>query len=174
MEPFQSYPNLTTHRLTIRYPEHADAEKLSKLRSHPEVNRYLSRKDKTTLPEAEEFIQKISEGIFEGKWLYWAIILKETQELIGTVCVWQFSDDMKQAEIGYELHPDSQGKGYMSECLKCIIYFSLNTIGLKVLDAYTHFQNKASIRLLKKFGFQLEPDLQDEENPDNRIYQLKK
>ncbi|MCP6379763.1 GNAT family N-acetyltransferase, partial [Klebsiella pneumoniae] len=80
--------------------------------------------------DARYFIDAINEGIASKDWLYWAMILKGTQQLIGTICLWHFSNDKTTAEIGYELHPDFQGKGLMNEAIQTIIDYGFTTLQL--------------------------------------------
>ena len=36
-------------------------------------------------------------------------------EMIGSICLWNFTDNQKSAEIGYDLSPKYQRKGIMNE-----------------------------------------------------------
>jgi ribosomal-protein-alanine N-acetyltransferase len=85
--------------------------------------------------------------------IYWAITLSGTNKLIGTICLFDFSEDDSKAEIGYELLPGFQGKGIMQEAISKVIDFGVRDIGLNSIEAYTHAQNQSSVRLLEKFNF---------------------
>src|SRR5690606_22814508 len=102
---------------------------------------------------AMNFIQAINEIIQRNESVYWAITLKGTDKLIGTICLFDFSADNTKAEIGYELLPGFQGKGIMQEAVSKVIDFGLQQVGLKSLDACAHDENQSSIRLLEKFNF---------------------
>ena len=60
--------------------------------------------------------------------------------MIGTICFWNESADRKSAELGYELHPEYQGNGYMDEAMKEVIGFAFRS-GFTSLEAYTHKDN---------------------------------
>ena len=92
--------------------------------------------------------------------------------LVGTICLWNFSDDKKTAETGYELMPSYQGKGIMDEALGEMINYAFGKLKLHAIDAFTHRENKASAKLLEKQGFNLIVERKDEEVPDNIIFQL--
>ena len=88
-----------------------------------------------------------------GQWFYWAICLTETDQLIGTICLWNFSEDRSRAEIGYELLPAFQGKGIMQEAVEAILAFGFEKLSLHGIEAIPTSDNKASIRLLEKNHF---------------------
>ena len=79
--------------------------------------------------------------------------MNDTDKLIGTICLFDFSDDNLKAEIGYELLPEFQGKGIMQEATSKVIDFGIQRIGLNLIKAYTHSENQSSTRLLEKFNF---------------------
>ncbi len=156
------FPILQTSRLTLRQMQPTDAQQIYDLRQLPEVNKYLSRKEYTNLEEADEFINFINTGIADKKWLYWVLTLTGKDQLIGTVCLWNFSDSGDVADVGYELHPGYQKQGLMQEALGKVLKFSFQELQLKEIQAYTHFQNAASAKLLNKNGFQQTGQKEDE------------
>lgn len=60
--------------------------------------------------DALQFILTIKERTQNNQTFYWGISLKDQQNLIGTICLWNFSEDRKEAEVGYELLPDYHRK----------------------------------------------------------------
>jgi ribosomal-protein-alanine N-acetyltransferase len=135
---FTPFTVLTTERLTLRCLELSDDKQLFRLRSNKIVNKYIVRPKQKDIKEIRAFISKIINGINNNDWIYWVISLKHDPTLIGTVCLWNFSEDKTVAEIGYELDPALQGKGIMSEALKKIIEFAFRDIELISILAYTH------------------------------------
>ena len=79
--------------------------------------------------------------------------MSNKDKLIGTICLFNFLDDNKLAEIGYELLPGYQGLGIMQEATSKVIDFGIQHIGLNSIKAYTHSENQRSTRLLEKFNF---------------------
>jgi ribosomal-protein-alanine N-acetyltransferase len=140
---------LKTERLTLRPLQISDDHQIFALRSNEDVNRYLGRKPSESIDEARNFIQAIA----ENQSFYWAITLNGANELIGTICLYNLSDDNQRAEIGYELLPEFQGKGIMHEAISKIIDFAFQHLQLHRLEAYTHQENQASARLLEKLNF---------------------
>lgn len=150
---FPPFPQLSTERLTLRQLTPADAAAIFALRSDERVNRYLDRSACGSLGEAAAFVEKINSSIAAGTSLYWAVCLRENPLLIGTICLWNFSEDGQSAELGYELSPDFQGRGIMSEALGCVLAYSFGTFDLKKVEAYTHPENTPSEKLLRAHGF---------------------
>jgi ribosomal-protein-alanine N-acetyltransferase len=150
---FTPFPVLKTERLTLRQLVSEDANEIFALRSNNTVNKYLGRKPAQSIDDAKTFIQAIHENILRNDSIYWAITLKDTDKLVGTICLFDFSDDNLKAEIGYELLPGFQGKGVMQEATSKVIDFGLHHIGLNSIEAYTHSENQSSTRLLEKFNF---------------------
>lgn len=163
---------LTTERLTLRQLQNSDDIAISSLRSDDSVNKYIDRPKQTSEAEAKAFIKRINEGIKQNKWIYRAICLKDSQELIGTICVWKFSEDKLTAELGYELNPTFQGQGLMNEAVNCIIQFSFETLGIKTLEACVHKGNTKSAQVLVKNNFKLDGNRKDKENKNNLIFIL--
>lgn len=165
-------PVMLTSRLELRALDAEDAARIFELRSDPKVNKYLLRKPYEERQEAVQFISFINEGILAKKWFYWGINFLEDPELIGTVCLWNFSEDGKSAEIGYELKANLHGFGLMSEVLAPIISFGFKELGLSSICASTHRDNLASIKLLRKFKFVLNPSISFDDRPDDLYFEL--
>lgn len=152
---FTPFPVLKTERLTLRQLVSSDANEIFALRSDGSVNKYLDRKPSKSIEDAITFIQTINENIQRNYSVYWAITLNSTDKLIGTICLFDFSDDNLRAEIGYELLPGFQGQGIMQEAASKVIDFGAQYIGLNSVVAYTHAENNSSTRLLEKLNFKM-------------------
>ncbi len=150
---FTPFPVLKTGRLTLRQLRSSDDKEIFDLRSNDNVNKYLDRKPSKSIDDAKNFIKTINENIQRNDSIYWAITLNGTDKLIGTICLFDFSEDHSKVEIGYELLPDFQGKGIMQEATSKVIYFGFQHVGLNSIEAYTHSENQGSTRLLEKLNF---------------------
>ena len=76
------------------------------------------------------------------------------------------------AEIGYELNPKIQQKGIMSEAMKTVLEFGILQMNLKIIEAYTHKNNVASIALLEKYNFVFQTERRCKSVENNRIWKL--
>lgn len=171
---YAPFPEMNTARLVLRPLTEADAPEIFILRTDSRVNKYIDRSAPADISEVVGFIRKIIEGITNNRWIYWAICLTEDPKLIGTICLWNFSEDQSVAEIGYELIPDFQGFGYMDEALRGILDYGFERVGLKKIEAFTHVDNQRSTRLLEKNRFRHEAGRKDDDNPHHIIYSLER
>ena len=162
-------PEFITDRLILRMLESTDDDALFRLRSNPIVNKYIARRSPINTKEMAVFIKNKKEDIERGKILYWGINKLKNQNLIGTICLWNFDHENSTAEIGYEQHPDFHGRGFMSEAIQRILDYGFYTLKLKAIEAFTNKQNKASLKLLKKFKFKHDPSRTDKGFPENII-----
>lgn len=164
---------LKSKRLTLRSLSQNDWALISYLRTNPDVNKYVQRSSAPTKEKAYAFISKIENGIQNNKLQFWVIVIESTQDSIGTICLWNYSDDMKSVELGYELNPKYQGKGYMTESLNLVITYAFDTMKFQTVEAYTHVDNKKSTSLLEKNNFVSNQFKKDEDNENNIVYELK-
>ena len=156
---FTPFPVLKTERLTLRQVSINDDKEIFALRSDKQVNKYLGREPSNTIEDARKFIHKIAEVVKQNEGIYWAITLTNNNNLAGTICLFNFSGENDQAEIGYELLPAFQGQGIMQEAISKVIAFGLEVIGLKAIEAYTHRENKNSLKLLEKYNFRKQENI---------------
>jgi [ribosomal protein S5]-alanine N-acetyltransferase len=156
---FTPFPVLKTERLTLRQLSINDDKEILALRSDEQVNKYIDRDPSTTIEDARKFIHKIAEVVKQNEGIYWAITLTNNDSLVGTICLFNFSNENDQAEIGYELLPDFQGQGIMLEATSKVIAFGLGIIGLKAIEAYTHLENQNSSKLLEKYNFKKQENI---------------
>ena len=172
---FTEFPILETERLTLRKTLKSDGPVMFFLRTDAEVNKYINRPNPhKTIAEAEAFIAKITKGIEVGTDLTWGIALKGEPELIGSICLWNFSEDRRVAEVGYSLSPKYHNQGIMSESLKTVLNFGFGELNLEEIEAYTDRSNESSKKLLTKAKFELVEGKVDEGFPDNVVFALKK
>jgi len=156
---FTPFPVLKTARLTLRQLSVNDDNEVFALRSDQQVNKYIDRDPSNTIDDARKFIQKIEEVVSRNEGIYWVITLKDHDKLVGTICLFNFSNENDQAEIGYELLPAFQGQGIMQEAITKVIAFTFDVIGLKTIEAYTHLENERSTKLLEKFNFRIQENV---------------
>ena len=174
---FSPFPVLSTSRLTLRQLTFEDENEIFAIRSNEEIAKYIGRSLYTNQIEARNFINKINSAVDKNESVYWVIAFKDDPKIIGTICLWNFSDDKFTAEVGFELLPDYQGKGIMSEALESVLNYGFNTIKLKSIEGEVDPYNEKSINLMKRYGFKLiesihETDSEDVKNKKTIVYEL--
>jgi [ribosomal protein S5]-alanine N-acetyltransferase len=168
---FTPFPILTTQRLTLRQLLINDEEDIFTLRSDREINKYLDRPLSNTIEDARNFIHKVNENIQKNISLYWAITLRDSNTFVGTICLYGFSDENDNCEIGYELLTNFQGQGIMKEAVEKVIDYTFNTIKVQKIEAFLHRDNQRSINLLEKLLFR-NSNKPDEIAPELICYHL--
>lgn len=165
---------LQTNRLFLRAIDEHDVEDVLRIRSNEITNQFVIRNSPKNNYDALNFIMTIKQRVRNYETVYWGICLKNQRNLIGTICLYRFSKDRKQAEVGYELLPDYHKKGLMSEALKAVVDFGFNELNLEEIVAMTSKFNENSKSILLKHNFILEEGKVDEGFPDNLVFSLKK
>jgi ribosomal-protein-alanine N-acetyltransferase len=169
---FTPFPVLETERLTLRALNLDDAKAVFGLRTNKEVNEFIDRKTPNNLSEARAFIDRISTLTENNKGIFWVIASKSNNQLMGTIGLRNFEDEENYAEIGYEIDPDYQERGFMTEAFAPVLNYGFENLELKTIEAFTHKNNIASIALLEKLDFVLDAERRDEGFENNRSYKL--
>lgn len=165
---------LETQQLILKQINEGHVEDILRIRSNEVINQYVKRNSPKTNYDALEFILHIKRKTQNNEIVFWGISYKDYPNLIGTICLWNFSQDRKTAEVGYELLPDHHRKGFMSEALKAVLDCGFEELHLQEIVAITNRFNENSKLLLLKHHFILEESKKDEHNPDNIIFTLHK
>jgi ribosomal-protein-alanine N-acetyltransferase len=172
----KSFPEIKTERLSLRKIEELDCDNILFLRSDVTVNKFIERPENRKTrnkTDAIKFIKEINEAFDKNKSISWGITLKNNPKVIGTICLWNFSENKKTAEVGYDLDPEYQRIGIMNEALNSIIDFGFNKLKLDTIEAFTHKENENSKKLLAKNEFVFMEFRTDLENDLNMIFELK-
>ena len=170
---FSPFPNISTMRLTLRKMNDDDKKAIFALRSDKNVSEFIDRPIADSIDDAWEYIEMINAGIEQNKWILWGITFKDSSELIGTICLWNFSKEQSKGEVGYELLPIYQGKGIMQEALRAVIEFGFEDLKLQIIEGIVDEKNKKSIQLLEKHQF-FKNELKDQKKSTSIIYSLRK
>jgi len=111
---------LSSKRLYLKHFKHDDNEFLYKLNNDRKVNRYLAA-DSVSMESCDNLINKwINTYGCNSIFNVHKVILKETEESIGFICLKKDSND-KEAELGYSFIPEYWGNGYCTEIARELI-----------------------------------------------------
>ena len=133
-----------------------DADKVFNQRSDPRVIRYMGRHPMKTVEEALEYLEKTIDGVSKGEYFKWAIREEKDGEFIGDIGIFNIDKKRNRAEIGYALRANYHRKGIMSECLEKILDIAFQELNFHSIGAEIDPYNKASEKLLEKYGFRKE------------------
>ena len=85
-----------------------------------------------------------------------AVCKKETDKMIGDIGLHFFEENLMEAEIGYTISPDFQGKGYGLEAVREILNYLFGKLCKHRVFASVDPDNNPSIALLEKIGMRKE------------------
>lgn len=138
-----------------------DAKEIHSYASDKDVSRFIGWQLMRTMDETCGHIQEMLKREAAGTHLYASVVLKSTQEIIGTVMIFNFDHEARHAEIGYVFHKDHWGRGYGTETVTLMSDFAFDSLNLHKLHARVVHANIGSVRVLEKNGFELEGRLRD-------------
>ncbi len=147
---FTPFPQISTQRLCLRQISTNDVNEVLFLRSDEQVMKYLDRPKTKTKEEANKWIESILDFEKKNEVVNWAISLPDTFKMIGNICFWRIEKEHFRAEIGYTLHTDYHGKGFMQESLKAILNYGFKTMLLHSVVAKINPYNIPSQKLLER------------------------
>lgn len=164
-------PILETERLLLRPFCREDAEQVFECwECDPDVAKYMFWSSHNDIGKTREWISFEIERIDSDSWFRWAVILKDTDELMGTGLLY-FEKEYDLFEIGYNFGKKYWGKGYATEAMRAVIDFSKNTLGLKELVGRYAKENRASGNVMRKLGFVFRRDIPYEANEGKVHYE---
>ena len=106
----------------------------------------------------------------EGNYYRWAIIEKESGELIGNINLHHYSEGNNNIKIGYFIFDNYRNKGYASESVLGIVEFGFDELSIHRIVGETIANNIASNKVLLKTGFYLEGIKKEDNRIDGKYY----
>lgn len=153
---FRRLPTLETERLFLRPVRRGDADDLFAYASDPEVCRHVLWSAHRSREESVRLIRQLRRQYRYGIPGSFAIELKATGRMIGTIGVMQLYPEHRCAEVGYSLARPYWNQGLMTEALREMLRFCFETVGLNRVEALHETDNPASGRVMEKAGMKPE------------------
>jgi RimJ/RimL family protein N-acetyltransferase len=152
-----AYP-VVTERLLLRPFEPDDLDALVAIHGDPGVVRYLywDVRDRDELRGVLAEKQLRVELTKEGDVLNLAAVLAESGELVGDVTLFWHSEQHRQGEVGYIMHPAHGGRGYATEATRALLRIGFDELGLHRITGRLDGRNRASARVLERVGMRRE------------------
>jgi RimJ/RimL family protein N-acetyltransferase len=154
-------PTIAATRVCLRQVTIADTDALYRVFSHPEVMRYWGAPPLADRNAAMTLVEEIREGFERRTILKWGLALTTSNDLIGTVTLFNLNLDNGRAEIGYGLGREYWRNGYMNEALRALIKYCFEVLDLRRLEADVDPRNESSIRTVERLGFRREGYLRE-------------
>ncbi len=153
-------PVLHTNRLVIRPLVLDDLEALFQIDSNPNMTRYTLWDTHETREDTHSFIvdyaaSRIAEKVPDPL----AVVLRDTNELVGSIgCFWSAMPNGVM-ELGYNIGEPYWGRGYAAESCETLIAYIFSHFDVERLQARIFTENSASSRVAEKLGFEYEGTL---------------
>lgn len=136
---------LSTARLHLTPFHESDWPFFLNLRQNPTVMRFMGEiLDDTALRVL--FNARCTEpGVF--------VLREKNGKPVGDIGLRVSSKNPHEADVGYALLPESQGKGFAHEALQAICEYGFRHLDLHAINAWVLGANLGSSRLLERHGF---------------------
>ena len=158
---------LVTPRLLLRQWQDDDRGPFAALTADPLVMaHFAARLDRA---ESDRRVDRLSAGIAERGWGFWAVEVRSTGAFAGFVGLSPVPDHLPCApgvELGWRLATPFWGQGYATEGARRAVAYGFDELGLSELIAFTTRQNLPSQRVMQKLGMTTDP-ADDFEHPDH-------
>lgn len=153
---FTHLPTLETDRLILRPMRMRDAQDLFDYARDPQVSRHVLWDAHASIRDSRQFLRGAIRQYRKGQPSSFAITLKDSGRMIGTVGFMWINLDHLSAEVGYSLSRDYWNQGIMTEALRAVIAFGFDTLRLNRIEAQHETDNPASGRVMAHVGMQYE------------------
>jgi ribosomal-protein-alanine N-acetyltransferase len=148
-----------TERLFLRHFHLYDAEAMDRVFGDAEVMRFGPGVQ--TAGWVREWLLRCLEDYYH-KWGFglWAVVEKQTREVVGFCGLSRFPDvdDQPEIQLGYRLARAHWGRGIATEAAEAVREYAFQTLCLSRLISIIDPNNRASIRVAEKVGMQYEKD----------------
>ena len=153
---FSHLPVLETPSLVLRPVRLSDAADIYAYAADPEVARYVLWDAHRSIRDTRSYIRYIRSLYRAGAPSSWAIVLRETGCVIGTIGFMWASSENRSAEVGYSLSRRYWNRGFATEALSAVLSSAFHTLNFHRIEAQHDARNPASGRVMEKCGLRRE------------------
>lgn len=148
MSPASTFP-IITPRLLLRPLRHDDLDALADVYLHPRVMRWIGSH---TREDVRREIALHVENQTSRGWSLWAVEDRRAGRLIGDCGLQPLEGHGPEVELGYDLHPDSWGRGLATEAAHAVMQHAFGPLAIDRVVAVVKPDHLASQRVLEKVG----------------------
>lgn len=153
------FSTLRTARLVLRTMTEGDVDDVYAYQSRADVCRYLPFEPRTRDEVAVKVAKHSTALVLTGDGDYWQLAIERASHpgrVIGDLYFTIKSTANAAGEIGWTLHPDFAGQGYMTEAAAAILEIAFTRLQLHRVRADLDPRNDTSIALCKRLGMRAE------------------
>ena len=162
---------IETKRLILREMTESDYGRLYEILSDPETMQHYPAP--FSVEKVHAWIRRNQERYAREGYGLWAVILKETGELIGDCGVtMQMIHGKNLPEVGYHIHWAHRRRGYAAEAARASIDYIFSNTSFDAVYSYMKYTNEASYGVALKNGMRFVEEYEDPVNIRTRVYAL--
>jgi diamine N-acetyltransferase len=142
--------------ISLRAPEPSDIDLIYSWENDPAIWRVSNTTSPYSRYDIEQFVLNTHHDIFAAKQL--RLMITENSrplEPLGTIDLFDFDPLHHRAGIGIMIANKERGKGYASESLSILCEYCFNTLNLHQLYCHISVDNKSSLHIFSKAGFEV-------------------
>jgi RimJ/RimL family protein N-acetyltransferase len=109
-----------------------------------------------SLDDALDYIRGRTTERATGEGLGWAVADPDTDRVIGSIGIFDLTEDLELGEVGYWTHPDARGRGVMTAAVDLVLRYAFEELGLRRMKAHAAVDNAASRHVLESSGMTLQ------------------
>jgi RimJ/RimL family protein N-acetyltransferase len=161
--PDEGFTELAAERVVLRRFQPADVETFVAYRSLVEVARYQSWEAPYPRAAGEDFVREMvaRHPDTAGEWFQFAVVLRSSGALIGDIGAGPHAGDVRQAEIGFTIAPEYQGRGFATEAGHTLLGYLFGSRRKHRVVASCDARNMASALVLQRLGMRQEGHLRE-------------
>lgn len=147
---------IRTDRLELRQFRDDDAGFILELLNEPEFRRFIGDKGVRSLDDARDYLQQgpIASYAEHGFGILRANCAMSGDALGMCGLVWR--QEFDDPDLGFAFLARHWSKGYASEAARTVLEYARVELGLRRVIAMADDDNRASVRVLEKLGFEFE------------------
>lgn len=145
---------IETERLFLREWLREDFHHFKPIATNPQVMKYIGTGEIWSDERIERFIDNNIDLYKKYGFCLWALIHKQTQNLIGFCGLSPLSQS--EIEIGWWLAPEYWGNGLATEAALAVMLFGFERLNLPRIVSIAQPPNQRSIRVMEKLGMHFE------------------
>ena len=156
---------ILTERLCLRAYREDDLENMFRLRSNPDVVKFLYGEPMIREEAPEALARHMTAPRFDadGDELKLAVERRSDGAYLGNLKLQILSIEHLQGEIGYVFDPLYHGKGYAREAATAALDLGFRHFGMRRISGHCDARNTASWRLMQKLGMRREAHFRESE-----------
>jgi RimJ/RimL family protein N-acetyltransferase len=150
---------LHTARLVLRTMTADDIDDIHAYQSRADVCRYLPFEPRDRGEVAEKIAKYSAALVLSGDGDFWQLAIERADHpghVIGDFYFTIKDATSATCEVGWTLHPDHTGSGYMTEAAQAMLNLAFSELGLHRASAFLDPRNHASAALCRRLGMRHE------------------